>query len=1090
VKAARTPERSAEAARGRRRGRRFLRRLAWAAAGLAAALGFAVFVVVPWLGRRGDFNHVIESVVASVLEVPVRIDSIETEPLDRLALTRLRFVSAEAAEKLRFDAEELALRYHPIELLRGEVRELRFVRPVLFLNFDEDLSGLAFLPRFPQAPSAQVDSPLALPFTLRHLAIEHGSAVLRFAGRDLSVDELEVAVEDLGSAQGLAYEVRARVLGANVRAAGRIDIVRGGDGKVRHLLPRGELLVDGVRADVVLPWWRSLVSEVDGEQGAAAPGAAGAVAEVLDSGTLSLAGSVEGVWRERLDVGLETRFEDLSTGKDVPLGISDGNLAVKLEAALYGLLDSVSFRLDAEARGDVRRAAGAGAGASASASTEQASLKLRGRVQRAKDGGADLLLEALSARLAAGGEITLSGSALRLDGAGAGDLDLAVSLLGVRSARVLELLPETLTSSLPIELRESRAELTGELSVAGSLASPELAGYLDVRNAALRLPWAQRTLEASGQLELAGLEYDRAAGRGRLASLEFSVDPFEAVDLAAAVASQLPGFPRLLGSAQVELRVGGATFTREAFRGELELAARLDGASIALAEERAVLGGVRAAGTLALGIRSPGSGEEPAPLAAHFEIAADEILAGDVYARLGGEPMRLDVAGALLFDEAGSVARLEFQKIEASTPLTGPVSGSAEIRRGDEARGSSVSAHLEAPRLPAARAFETFVREPYANTLAFLEDASLEGESGVALDLSGDLGELVSEWTFALRDARLVLGDLVVEGIDATVPFTVGPAPRARDGTIDFTSLRKGPFEIARTTLRFRGGQGGFQLLEPLSLALLGGKVELERLSVDRVPSGGAALEVDARGRGLSLDALTRAYGLPVVAGALSFRFAPLRYEDGRLRVDGAVVAAAFGGTVSFSDLELDDVLEPYASLRLGEGSVEGVDLAALGQALRFGIASGVLRGRLQDLTFTAGAVSGFRLDVETVPTPGVPQYIDRRAVESIRRVLSGPLGALEENFFSRFYFHRFGFACELADGIFRLRGKYRDGGADYLMYGRWYQIPRVSIINAEPDWPYDWESIAENLRAIYRGELSLDGSGSGTAPDAGGGKR
>ncbi len=37
-------------------------------------------------------------------------------------------------------------------------------------------------------------------------------------------------------------------------------------------------------------------------------------------------------------------------------------------------------------------------------------------------------------------------------------------------------------------------------------------------------------------------------------------------------------------------------------------------------------------------------------------------------------------------------------------------------------------------------------------------------------------------------------------------------------------------------------------------------------------------------------------------------------------------------------------------------------------------------------------------------------------------------------------------------------------------MLARWYQFPRISIINGHPRQAYDWEAIMESLREIYDG--------------------
>jgi len=182
------------------------------------------------------------------------------------------------------------------------------------------------------------------------------------------------------------------------------------------------------------------------------------------------------------------------------------------------------------------------------------------------------------------------------------------------------------------------------------------------------------------------------------------------------------------------------------------------------------------------------------------------------------------------------------------------------------------------------------------------------------------------------------------------------------------------------------------------------------------------------------------------------------------------VLLEAFGGALTFADLILENLGKPYSDLHLGRGQVEGVRLMDMGRTFRFGVMSGVLRGTIRDLQVTGGDITAFEGEMETVRTPGVPQYLNKKAIESLRRILSGPFGAIEESLFSRFHFDRFGFSCQLHDGIFRLRGKYEKGGVEYLMYSHWYQFPRIDIVNGRPDMPYDWRSIVANLKAIYAG--------------------
>ena len=85
--------------------RRRLRRLFWIFISFVGIVVVVVFLVVPWLGRRGNLNSLVAGLISSALEIPVDIGTVESEPLGRLTLTRLRSVSAETSGKLRFSAE-------------------------------------------------------------------------------------------------------------------------------------------------------------------------------------------------------------------------------------------------------------------------------------------------------------------------------------------------------------------------------------------------------------------------------------------------------------------------------------------------------------------------------------------------------------------------------------------------------------------------------------------------------------------------------------------------------------------------------------------------------------------------------------------------------------------------------------------------------------------------------------------------------------------------------------------------------------------------------------------------------------------------
>jgi hypothetical protein len=240
-------------------------------------------------------------------------------------------------------------------------------------------------------------------------------------------------------------------------------------------------------------------------------------------------------------------------------------------------------------------------------------------------------------------------------------------------------------------------------------------------------------------------------------------------------------------------------------------------------------------------------------------------------------------------------------------------------------------------------------------------------------------------------------------------------------------------------------------------------------------------LRVEARGRGLALQEVCGLLHAPRLEGKVDFDFDPLEMGRGTLsarepasRPPGAqqsegIVVKALGGRISFSDFTMEDLGGAAPVLRSTSGEIDGIQLAALGEALGFGVMSGVVRGKFGKLSVRGGRLESFVLDVETVPVSGIPQYLNRQAIESIRRVLSGPFGAIEESLFSKFYYEYGGFQARLTDGILWLEGKYSEDETEYLLYGSWYQFPRINIVNSRPGEPYDWISILANFQDARR---------------------
>jgi len=1009
-----------------------------------------VFLVLPWLARRGDLNSFVEELVASALDVPVRVGSIESEPLGRLTLTHLRSVSAEAAGRMRFSAHEVSIHYDPVELLTGRVRKLHVRGPDLFVDLDADLTGVARMPRVPVAPqtslasvsdvdtAASDDSAFAVDVAI----VESGAATVRFDRRDLPLSDVRIELRDLDARARPSFRIEARVFESRLSVSGAVGIDRMTDGTRRYSIDGGRVVWNAVS----LARW----SEWIGTETAGA----------VDDGTVDIRGTIDGVWPERLEVTLETDATDVAVAHEAPVTVTSGAIALALQAVVEGPLDRVRFDLEADAGGHIS--------AAENARHEKGSLRVAGVFDRTQAEAGQLRVDEGAIELVGGGRSTFSGT-VRDPLAATATLEATVGLEGLLPRRALEWLPSRLLDSSAFDLRSTSGRLDGELAWRGPLRQPRVSGTLRLDAGSLSRRDAESTFEVDVRCSFDDLELDHE--RETITARSINVATSQ-VDIADALATLVgvdretgeAATPKLRGPASLRVRVDELTLSPQRAAGRARLDWKLDGVDLDLQDDVEGLFGATGVGSVSVDWRSE---RDEQSFAVELEGRAKEWLLGAVYVDLADDAFAAAVEGRVRMGESGSLT-VFVDDLRLDVPIGGQVEGTARLEVPIDST-PTVAVELRLPSLPTDRAFRTLIVEPLATENEFLAGAELDGRSSLLLRFEGPLSSPVFEGRLRLERARLHTSSLELRGFDLDLPLGAiadATGSSARAGRLAIAELRAGGLVAHGLDAALAVESGTYRFARPVTIRMLDGTLVVEGYEMST--ADGFEIEASTHARGLSLESALRAFGVDPLPGSVDLDVRTLRYRDGGLVVGGSMDVDTLGGRITVRDLEIDDVLEPYGSLRLGETLIERLDLRRVGEAFRFGVASGVLDGRLSGLEIIGGDVTAFRLTCETIATPGVPQFVNRQAVESIRRVLSGPFGAIEETFFSRFRYAQFGFRCGLDDDGFRLRGKYIHDDIEYLMYGRWYQLPQIRIINAKPDQVYDWTNIVENIAAIY----------------------
>ena len=252
------------------------------------------------------------------------------------------------------------------------------------------------------------------------------------------------------------------------------------------------------------------------------------------------------------------------------------------------------------------------------------------------------------------------------------------------------------------------------------------------------------------------------------------------------------------------------------------------------------------------------------------------------------------------------------------------------------------------------------------------------------------------------------------------------------------------------------------------TIDLFEGRIDLRSLQFSPSSTGGPALRLEATASDLNLAAMTKAYNWPQSEGRINASILPAVYQGGRIEWNGSLTANVFGGSVVFRDLLVEDLFYPYASFEMRSGTIGNLSLYDLCQTFNYGVISGVLQGKIRDVSIVGNQLASFDVDVETGYRNGVEQFIDYQAVQNLSRTLGNSPGKTSSPLFSKFYYDRFGFHATLDDEAIRIRGKYVEDDVEHIMLGRWYQIPRVSIITANPGREYDWKHIVDTMHEVY----------------------
>jgi hypothetical protein len=380
--------------------------------------------------------------------------------------------------------------------------------------------------------------------------------------------------------------------------------------------------------------------------------------------------------------------------------------------------------------------------------------------------------------------------------------------------------------------------------------------------------------------------------------------------------------------------------------------------------------------------------------------------------------------------------------------------------RWDRARGETAEWGFVTERLDLATAMREWV-QPWLAGLGFPE-WQVAGHARFSAEwAAGGLRRFYA----GLEDAALAdnTGYLALKGVNAQIPWEAATPTEAEVGV---ASGRIGDLPLAGFTLPLRI-EGNAATVEGLVAPMLDGKFLVDSLRLVKSQSGWHG-EFEGGIEAVSMPKLSQALKLPTMAGSLTARVPRIAYEEGVLRLDGALSIEVFDGGIIVHQLRLTD---PFGEDRrfLAEVTARNLDLGMLTRTFAFGSIEGrfdadlhglEMRG-LTPLSFDARISSsegdyprrlsiGALKDITALGEAGQPKALDR---------------VPERSGFS-FGYDRIGFGCALRNGVCLLDGVEREGDGVVLMRGS--GVPSVSIIGYNRH--IDWAAMVARFRELLAG--------------------
>jgi len=498
-------------------------------------------------------------------------------------------------------------------------------------------------------------------------------------------------------------------------------------------------------------------------------------------------------------------------------------------------------------------------------------------------------------------------------------------------------------------------------------------------------------------------------------------------------------------------------------------------ATLDFADAAGALAGEAVAGELKIKLVADHSGNFVTD--GRLTLTGGQAYSDPVFLDFGAHQLAADFAGILSSDASQFVASRFSLVHEGVASVTGSATldlfGETMLRQ----------AKLAIPDLDLANAVPAYV-QPYltGTSLKDLEGLGhVHGEVDVAAGLPT---RAVLTFKGVTLDSQT--GSVSVNELGGTLNWFDDSLRSSLAGQIDDDSFRSSMtwesaslwgIAIGAAEIPFTTTGRNFRLLEPKLLPIFDGGLAIKTLRVRHAGTDQMYLRFDAEVRPISVALLGRALGWPEFSGTLSGNIPDLQLSQGVVTLGGNLEASVFDGHMVVRDLRLRDPLGRFPRLHASI-DVEDLDLELVTNTFSFGMITGRLSGRVEDLETFDWMPESFDARFYTPPGDKSKHRISQRAVTNLSSIGGGSGGGVAAalqggflKFFDSFGYDRLGLSCTLVNDVCTMRGVESAPGGYYIVKGS--GLPRINVIGSQSR--VAWTRLVRQLGAIMESEIVVE---------------